>query len=153
MPALPASPQGELRAPLLERLASSPEERLGALRPAFDHGALVASICQELLSLLNTRRSERATTTPSVVDYGILDWAHLQAQRSTDRNQLAREIRRAIVHFEPRLHLAEVELIAHPQHPQQLAVRLRGQLRNGQQHWPLVLVIEQAGDGLEVRHE
>lgn len=153
MPALPGISGEELRAPLFERLASSPEERLGALRPAFDHHALVDSICQELLNLLNTRRSERPTLAPSVVDYGILDWAHLQAQRSTDRNQLAREIRRAIEHFEPRLQLAEVELISHPQHPQQLAARLRGQLRSGQYHWPLVLVIEQAGHGLEVRHE
>ncbi|EIK95420.1 hypothetical protein PMM47T1_16565 [Pseudomonas sp. M47T1] len=153
MPALPGQTFEALRAPLFERLASSPEERLGALRPAFDHAALVDSICQELSNLLNTRRSERGSISLSVVDYGILDWAHLQAQRSTDRNQLSREIRRAIQHFEPRLQVAEVELVPHTEHPQQLAVRLRGCLRSGQQHWPLVLVIEQTGHGLEVRHE
>jgi type VI secretion system lysozyme-related protein len=77
----------------------------------------------------------------------------LQQQRSDDRRQLAREIREAVNHFEPRLQLGEVEVSPVPGHPQQLSIHLRGALRSGKQHWPVAFVIENTGDGLEVRHE
>jgi type VI secretion system lysozyme-related protein len=77
----------------------------------------------------------------------------LQQQRSDDRRQLSRQIREAIDAFEPRLQLGEVDVTPVPEHPQQLSIRLQGELRSGRQHWPVAFVIEKAGDGLEVRHE
>lgn len=136
--------------PLFERLAASEADTV----QAFDRLALLDSVRTELLRLFNTRRASRPLTTPaSILDYGIADWTALQQQRSDDRRQLAREIREAVNHFEPRLQLGEVEVSPVPGHPQQLSIRLRGSLRSGKQHWPVALVIENTGDGLEVRHE
>jgi type VI secretion system lysozyme-related protein len=136
--------------PLFERLASSEADTV----QAFDRPALLDSVRTELLRLFNTRRASRPLTSPpSILDYGIADWTALQQQRSDDRRQLAREIREAVNHFEPRLQLGEVEVSPVPGHPQQLSIRLRGALRSGKQHWPVALVIENTGDGLEVRHE
>jgi type VI secretion system lysozyme-related protein len=136
--------------PLFERLASSEADNV----QAFDRLALLDSVRTELLRLFNTRRASRPLTSPpSILDYGIADWTALQQQRSDDRRQLAREIREAVNHFEPRLQLGEVEVTPVPGQPQQLSIRLRGVLRSGKQHWPVALVIENTGDGLEVRHE
>ena len=139
-----------IRAPLFERLASSEAE--GARE--FDRQALLDSVHAELGRLFNTRRGSRPLARPpSVIDYGIADWSALQQQRSDDRRQLARDIREAITHFEPRLKLGEVQVNPVPEHPQQLSIRLLGELRSGQQHWPVAFVIEPGGQGLEVRHE
>ena len=138
--------------PLFERLASSAEEAQGAA--AFDRDALADSVRTELLHLLNTRRSAPAMTTqPSILDYGIADWTALQGQRGDDRRQLAREIRTAIQHFEPRLQLTDVEVVPVAGQPQRLRVHLCGALRGGGKRWPAAFVIENSGDGLEVRHE
>jgi type VI secretion system lysozyme-related protein len=136
--------------PLFERLASSEVDTV----QVFDRQALLDSVQTELLRLFNTRRGPRALTSPpSILDYGIADWTALQQQRSDDRRQLAREVREAITHFEPRLKLGEVQVNPVPGQPQQLSIRLLGELRSGQQHWPVAFVIEKARDGLEVRHE
>ncbi|QQZ44382.1 type VI secretion system baseplate subunit TssE [Pseudomonas sp. SK3(2021)] len=135
---------------LFERLASSQDDA----GQVFDRQALLDSVHTELSRLFNTRRATRRTTSPpSIIDYGIADWTALQQQRSDDRRQLAREIRSAIAHFEPRLQLDDVEVESVPDHPQQLSIRLRGNLRGLAQRWPVAFVIEQASDGLEVRHE
>lgn len=139
-----------MRAPLFERLASSEAE--GARE--FDRQDLLDSVHAELGRLFNTRRGPRTLTTPpSVIDYGIADWSALQQQRSDDRRRLARDIREAITHFEPRLLLADVQVNPLPEHPQQMSIRLLGELRSGRQGWPVAFVIEPAGQGLEVRHE
>lgn len=136
--------------PLFERLASSEVDTV----QVFDRQALLDSVQTELSRLFNTRRGSRALTSPpSILDYGIADWTTLQQQRSDDRRQLAREVREAITHFEPRLKLGEVQVDPVPGQPQQLSIRLLGELRSGQQHWPVAFVIEKARDGLEVRHE
>jgi len=136
--------------PLLERLAASE----AATVQAFDRQALLESVRTELLRLFNTRRAQGPLTQPpSILDYGLRDWTALQQQRSDDRRQLAREIRAAVEHFEPRLQLGDVEVSPVPGHPQQLNIRLGGALRSGKQQWPVAFVIEQASDGLEVRHE
>lgn len=136
--------------PLFERLASSEVDTV----QVFDRQGLLDSVRTELLRLFNTRRGRRPQTSPpSILDYGIADWTALQQQRSDDRRQLAREVRVAINHFEPRLRLGEVQVDPVPGHPQQLCIRLVGELRSGQQHWPVAFVIERASDGLEVRHE
>ncbi|RON97505.1 type VI secretion protein [Pseudomonas fluorescens] len=139
-----------MRAPLFERLASSEAE--GARE--FDRQDLLDSVHAELGRLFNTRRGPLTRTTPaSVIDYGIADWSALQQQRSDDRRRLARDIREAIMHFEPRLLLGEVQVNPLPEHPQRMSIRLLGELRSGQQHWPVAFVIEPGGEGLEVRHE
>ncbi|CAI8713526.1 MULTISPECIES: type VI secretion system baseplate subunit TssE [unclassified Pseudomonas] len=139
-----------MRAPLFERLASSEAESTRE----FDRQDLLDSVHAELGRLFNTRRGPLTRTTPaSVIDYGIADWSALQQQRSDDRRRLARDIREAIMHFEPRLLLGEVQVNPLPEHPQRMSIRLLGELRSGQQHWPVAFVIEPGGEGLEVRHE
>ncbi|MDI2590661.1 type VI secretion system baseplate subunit TssE [Pseudomonas sp. N3-W] len=139
-----------MRAPLFERLASGDID--AAL--VFDRQGLLDSVHTELLRLFNTRRGPRTLTSPpSILDYGIADWTALQQQRSDDRRQLARDVREAINHFEPRLKLGEVHVEPVQGKPQQLSIRLVGELRSGQHHWPVAFVIERASDGLEVRHE
>lgn len=136
--------------PLFERLAASEADTV----QAFDRQALLESVRTELLRLFNTRRGQRTLTTPpSILDYGIADWTALQQQRSDDRRQLARQIREAIDHFEPRLQLGDVEINPVPGHPQQLSIRVSGALRSGQQHWPVAFVIATASNGFEVHHE
>ncbi|MBK5549921.1 type VI secretion system baseplate subunit TssE [Pseudomonas sp. TH03] len=136
--------------PLFERLATGDSDTV----QVFDRQGLLESVQTELSRLFNTRRGPRALTSPpSILDYGIADWTALQQQRSDDRRQLAREVREAINQFEPRLKLGEVHVNPVPGQPQQLSIRLLGELRSGQQHWPVTFVIEKARDGLEVRHE
>jgi type VI secretion system lysozyme-related protein len=136
--------------PLFERLASSEVDTLRV----FDLQGLLDSVRTELLRLFNTRRGPHALTSPpSILDYGIADWTALQQQRSDDRRQLARDVREAITHFEPRLRLGDVQVEPVPGQPQQLRIRLVGELRSGRQHWPVAFFIERVSDGLEVRHE
>ncbi len=138
--------------PLFERLAGG-EDQPQAME-AFDRQALADSVCSELLRLFNTRRaSEAMTSPPSILDYGIADWTALQGQRSDDRRKLAREIRLAVEHFEPRLQLGEVDVQPVDGQPQQLNIVLRGALRSGRRHWPVAFVIEKTRQGLEVFHE
>ncbi|TKJ86415.1 type VI secretion system baseplate subunit TssE [Pseudomonas koreensis] len=136
--------------PLLERLASSEADSTRE----FDRQDLLDSVHAELGRLFNTRRGPRTLTQPpSVIDYGIADWSALQQQRSDDRRRLARDIREAITHFEPRLILGEVQVNPVPEQPQRMSIRLLGELRSGRQRWPVAFVIEPGGQGLEVRHE
>jgi type VI secretion system lysozyme-related protein len=136
--------------PLFERLSSSEADD----GRAFDRQDLLDSVHAELGRLFNTRRGSRTLTNPpSVIDYGIADWSALQQQRSDDRRRLTRDIREAVTHFEPRLRLGEVQVNPLPGQPQQLSIRLLGELRSGQQQWPVAFVIEPGGEGLEVRHE
>ncbi|MBU1333159.1 MAG: type VI secretion system baseplate subunit TssE [Gammaproteobacteria bacterium] len=135
--------------PLFERLSSQTE----SLR-ALDQDALAESVRCELGRLLNTRRATRAKGAAlSVIDYGIADWSALQSLREEDRRTLLREIRLAIQVFEPRLQLSELDIQTPHGQPQRLLIRLGGMLRAGQQHWPAVFVIDNAAEGIEVRHE
>ncbi|QRY77362.1 type VI secretion system baseplate subunit TssE [Pseudomonas sp. PDNC002] len=131
--------------PLFERLA----EQDG--RDAFDLEALCASVSRELSRLLNSRSPARGGA--GILDYGILDWTALQARRDSDRRLLAREIRRAIQRFEPRLELAEVTVEPDPQQPQRLRARLHGTLRQDPRRAPLLFDLTPTGGTLEVRHE
>lgn len=138
--------QGIGRAPLLDRLADT-----GEAEPVFDQRALAASVAQELSRLLNSRSPSGSGV--GILDYGIADWTALQAGRESDRQRLAREIRRAVSRFEPRLRLAEVVVDADPLHPQRLRVRLLGNLRQDPGRAPLLFELIPVGGTLEVRHE
>ena len=115
----------------------------------FDRQALSDSVREELLRLLNTRRAPRSRLNQmTVIDYGIVDWSGLYADRSEDRLKLAREIRLAIAHFEPRLQLAEVDVQPLDGSRHALRVRIAGQLRSGgSEIWPVAFVMDMA-DGV-----
>lgn len=135
------------RAPLLDRLASQGEVSF-AQAVAFDRKALSESVRQELLRLLNTRRSIRPRLKQlTVIDYGIADWSGLYADRSDDRLKLAREVRLAIAHFEPRLQLREVDVQPLGGSRHALRIRIAGQLRNADETWPVDFVMDMA-DGV-----
>jgi type VI secretion system lysozyme-related protein len=136
------------RAPLFDRLASNDEARL-ARTEVFDRQALSESVREELLRLLNTRRAQRSRLKQmTVIDYGIVDWSGLYADRSDDRLKLAREIRLAIAHFEPRLQLSEVDVQPLDGSRHALRVRIAGQLRSGgSEIWPVAFVMDMA-DGV-----
>lgn len=134
------------RAPLLDRLADTGEADL-----AFDTRALAASVSRELSRLLNSRSP--AGNGVGILAYGIADWTALQARREADRQHLARDIRRAIARFEPRLNLAEVVVDADPSNPQRLRVRLLGHLHQDTTRTPLLFELLPVGGTLEVRHE
>ena len=136
------------RAPLLDRLAS--QDEAGSVRArGFDRQELSESVREELLRLLNTRRAPRSRLKQmTVIDYGIVDWSGLYADRSEDRLKLAREIRLAIAHFEPRLQLAEVDVQPLDGSRHALRVRIAGQLRSGgSEIWPVAFVMDMA-DGV-----
>lgn len=138
-----------MRAPLLERLSAQADEA-----PIFDQKALAESVRQELMSLLNTRRPQRVAGQPlTLLDYGIADWAALQALRAEDRRLLLREIRAAVQHFEPRLQLSNIDVEPLPGQPHRLTIRLTGKLRSGQRTWPALFLLSPGEDGMEVRHE
>lgn len=136
------------RAPLLERLASDNEAGFAQAKE-FDRQALSESVREELLRLLNTRRAQRSRLKQmTVIDYGIADWSGLYADRSDDRLKLAREVRLAIAHFEPRLQLSEVDVQPLNGSRHALRVRIAGQLRSGSSEiWPVAFVMDMA-DGV-----
>ncbi len=133
--------------PLFERLAAGDDT-------VFDRAALAESVRTELLRLLNTRRALRPPGTAlTILDYGIGDWTALQAQRLDDRRALTRDMRSAINHFEPRLHLGEVDIQPSSEHPQRLQIRLSGTLGHGEQQWPAVFVLDNQAGTVEVLYE
>ncbi|WP_459742981.1 type VI secretion system baseplate subunit TssE, partial [Pseudomonas sp. 3A(2025)] len=109
---------------------------------------------RELERLLNTRRTERRhRMTPSVIDYGIADWSTLYADREQDHRQLIREVRNAILNFEPRLVLDSVQVQAEPGQRTRMTVRAIGHVR-GLESAPSMAFVMNLGDGgFEVRHE
>ncbi len=138
-----------MRPLLFERLAGTAGDA-----HLLDRHALAASVREELSRLLNSRRAGPALSTPAtVLDYGIGDWSGLQASNSDDRRRIAREIRAAISHFEPRLRLGEVEVRLVAGQPRSLNILLSGMLREGGQQWPVAFVLETGDSGLEVSHE
>jgi type VI secretion system lysozyme-related protein len=135
------------RALLFDRLASQDEAGF-AQAVAFDRHALSESVRQELLRLLNTRRSIRPRLKQlTVIDYGIADWSGLYADRNEDRIKLAREIRLAIAHFEPRLQLTEVSVQPLDGSRHALRVNISGRLRGYAEAWPVAFVMDMA-DGV-----
>lgn len=138
-----------LRPLLFDRLCASADDT-----PTLDRHALATSVREELVRLLNSRRSGPALSSPpTVLDYGIGDWSGLQASNSDDRRRIAREIRTAVGHFEPRLQVADVEVRLVAGQPRSLNILLSGVLRHGGQQWPVAFVLDKNDTGLEVHHE
>lgn len=132
-------------------------ERLGdpaGEAPTLDREALADSVREELTRLLNSRRAgPTLSTPPTVLDYGIGDWSGLQASNSDDRRRIAREVRAAINHFEPRLKAGEVEVRQVAGQPRRLNILVSGMLRQGGQQWPVAFVLDKQDSAVEVSHE
>jgi type VI secretion system protein ImpF len=97
------------KALLFERLVDESPNLPGEAQPFRIYGveALRNSVHRELMRLLNTRCplpggpvDEQDRT---VFDYGIPDFSYMGASSDTDTQQLARNLERAIVAYEPRL--------------------------------------------------
>lgn len=80
----------------------------------YDVAGVRASVQRELIRLLNTRCPSPAGVLDerdrTVLDYGIPDFAHMAASSSTDVQQLARILERAITAYEPRLREVHVSM-------------------------------------------
>ncbi len=134
---------------LFERLGDNAGEA-----PTLDRQALADSVREELTRLLNSRRAgPTLSTPPTVLDYGIGDWSGLQASNSDDRRRIAREVRAAITHFEPRLKAGEVEVRQVAGQPRRLNILVSGMLRQGGQQWPVAFVLDKQDSAVEVSHE
>ena len=138
-----------LRPLLFDRLAGGADDA-----PTLDRQALADSVREELTRLLNSRRAGPALSAPpTVLDYGIGDWSGLQASNSDDRRRIAREVRAAISHFEPRLKLGEVEVRQVSGQPRRLNILVSGLLRQGGQQWPVAFVLAKGHSAVEDSHE
>lgn len=138
-----------LRPLLFDRLAGGADDA-----PLLDRQALADSVREELVRLLNSRRAgPPLSAPPTVLDYGIGDWSGLQASNSDDRRRIAREVRAAISHFEPRLKLGEVEVRQVSGQPRRLNILVSGLLRQGGQQWPVAFVLDRGDSAVEVSHE
>lgn len=108
------------RAPLLERLLDDdpggPPESI-PLR-AMDRERYGQAVLRDVARLLNTRARPRGAEgrpprgsrkdVPTVLDYGLEDFTHLQPNSSGHRATLARWVKAALDAFEPRLDVRQV---------------------------------------------
>ena len=86
---------------LFERLAAAEE---GSVARGADRGAAIASIVRNLHINLNSH----AGSVPTRPDWGLPDFQHLALRMEQTAPLLAREIRRQIEAFEPRLRRVRV---------------------------------------------
>lgn len=143
------------RALLFERLVDDQHESQEEARPLRIHDvdALRVSVKREVARLLNTRRPHPETSQDrdelTVLDYGIPDFSHLEAASTTDRQNLAAILVRAVSAFEPRLNQVKVSLDSVPGSPARLIGRINAMLEVGSVKepvsFPLTIGIE-AGD-------
>ncbi|MCU1742041.1 MULTISPECIES: type VI secretion system baseplate subunit TssE [Pseudomonas] len=139
-----------MRVALFDLLAGDTEGYFDARDPL----RIVESIRLELERLLNTRRTERAHGfAPTIIDYGMSDWSTLYADREEDHRILIRDIRSAIIRFEPRLALEDVDVQALPGQRTRMTVRVMGHVRGLEAAPNMSFVLELGESGFEVRHE
>jgi len=139
-----------MRVALFDLLAGDMEGYFDARDPL----RIVESIRLELERLLNTRRTERAHGfAPTIIDYGMSDWSTLYADREEDHRILIRDIRSAIIRFEPRLALEDVDVQALPGQRTRMTVRVMGHVRGLEAAPNMSFVLELGESGFEVRHE
>ncbi|MEM7744215.1 MAG: type VI secretion system baseplate subunit TssE [Pseudomonadota bacterium] len=120
--------------PLFERLAAA--TRAHTLR-VYDRDALQAAITQSLDALISVRAPVSAMGKPAasrtVLDYGILEVEALSPARPEDRAVITREVREAVIAFEPRLAEPNVEAILDRENGQALRLGITGILTIGRQ--------------------
>ncbi|HVZ43828.1 MAG TPA: type VI secretion system baseplate subunit TssE [Ramlibacter sp.] len=122
--------------PLFDRLAS--QEAPGGI------GAflllpreLEASIARELARLFNTRSrlamSEFASSSGTVIDYGIPDFSSLSPKSGPDREMLEMALAQSVSFFEPRLANVKVRVNPVPERGDVAAVTVSGDVSIGLQ--------------------
>jgi type VI secretion system protein ImpF len=109
--------QRRVRASILDRLideepGNTPERPPFRAQTRAEYGR---SIQRDLFWLLNTRSLARVhTDNPpegrSVLEFGLPDFTHLSPASWEDRQKLARQVRDAIIAFEPRLKVRKVQV-------------------------------------------
>jgi len=103
------------KALLFDRLALNGDTSSSESQPLryFAAEDVKQSIAKELSNLLNTRRSTSnfpPDIAASALAYGIGDYAGRSFKNSQDLNHIAKDIKNAIIKFEPRLSSVEVEI-------------------------------------------
>ncbi len=137
------------RVPLFERLEDNAPHS-AEITPLRQYGkaAVMASVCNELSRILNTRRgSAPRLSEHSIIDYGIADWSGFKTGFEADRRQFIRDIKQAISVFEPRLKNIQIEIFSTD--GRSAALSICAQLR-GTQNERAVLCIKQTEDGISV---
>jgi type VI secretion system lysozyme-like protein len=112
--------------------------------------ALRASVRDELLRLLNTRRgTAKVRRSPDVLLYGLPDWSAYSASRAADRAGLERHVVEAVRAFEPRLRQPRAQVEPDPEVPWRLRLTITGSLRTEYGEWP-VTYVAQLADGQSI---
>lgn len=139
-----------MRVALFDLLAGCQDENFKAQDPR----KIEESIRLELERLLNTRRTQRSHTgAATIINYGVGDWSTLYADREEDHRVLIRDVRKAIVRFEPRLELDTVSVEALPGQRNKMTLRFDGHIRGLQATPGMSFVLDLGEGGFEVRHE
>jgi type VI secretion system lysozyme-like protein len=133
---------------LFERLlADGPKARI------YDAAALSRVIAASLSELLATRAPATASGLPAaartILDYGAAPDPTLSPARQDDRDRLAREIREAVVAFEPRLAEAAVAVDEAAETAGLLIVRITGSMRLGRTLEPFSFCVPIDGTGVD----
>lgn len=141
------------RAPLFDRLAGreavangDPPQPLRIL----DRAALMESLQRELQRLLNTRRPEfkskaLAGEEPSVIEYGLPDYAAMYTQNPEDQKKLSALIQSTIERFEPRLCDPKVDTRIVGNSEKTLHVKVSGTIAFGRETERMAFAVSIAG--------
>lgn len=139
------------RALLFERLADEDPRSQMELSPFRTHtpAGLRASVFRRLNLILNTRATyPRPDDLPlTVLDFGLPDFSAMYGRDPRTHALLAREIRRTIEAFEPRLELATVQVSLGEGNDRSLQVTLEGRIRVEHITEPVSFSIPLTGDG------
>lgn len=139
------------RALLFERLADDEPRARTELYPFRTHSpdGLKASVLRRLDLLLNTRATRpRPEGIPlTVLDFGLPDFSAMYGRDPGARSQLAREIRRSIQAFEPRLQVAGVTVAPSSENDHALQVAVTGTVRIGHVTESVSFSIPLSGEG------
>lgn len=114
-----------------------------------DLDGLVESVEFEIQEVLSTRcgigESDIDYTDRSVVNYGLVDLAHLFTANPNDRQRIARHVARTIAAYEPRLTKVNVVVEDVLKEVGEVALRVEGNLRFGDQTIPISFPVRISG--------
>lgn len=118
-------------------------------RRFLDLDGLAASVEFEIQEVLTTRcgigESDIDYSDRSVVNYGLVDLAHLYTTNPNDRKRLARHVARTIAAYEPRLTKVNVVVEDIVKEIGEVILRVEGALRYGDQLVPISFPVRISG--------
>ena len=120
------------RAGLLDRLIDNEPNVPEEPRPlrTYTKTQLLDSIIRELNRVMNTRctipKADIKKRDRTVIDYGVSDYTGMNPRALDDHISLAKAIKDAIVHYEPRLQQVKVSVDDTPPNERSLIVRVDG---------------------------